>query len=125
MSISPDKSDVSRDIDVLLFSQATGNVEINTNGKAVAEEPSDALTNVADEINHLVPFQVARSGARSDVSVVPGSSVEAADMVAFRSHIRELHVDDADLLSRRAENQKWHTDTLLRLRAEKKTSSVL
>lgn len=66
-----------------------------------------------------------RNFARSRVSLVFSSGVKDADLVAPRSHLHELQTEKKSLLSRRVENQKTRTGTLLKLCYEKKKRSAL
>lgn len=80
-SIARDRSGVNRDTDALVFlrshsSQTTGDIEVVTKEKQIAEKPSDLMANVAGESAHPVPLQVHRSGARSHASVDLGSVLE-------------------------------------------------
>lgn len=63
-SIAKDRNGMNRYRDALVISrlrlaQATGDIELVTMGKLVMEKPSDAVANVADEIAHPLPLQVA------------------------------------------------------------------
>lgn len=83
------------------------------------------MADVAGKIAHSVPLLAFKSGAQSRASVILGSGMENADMVAPRTQMQKLQVRNENSLARCARNQKLHMNTLLSLHMEKKECSTL
>lgn len=69
------------------MSHAASDTEVVSDGKLVIKKFSKAMANLSDTVARAVPREVARSGVRSQASVVPSLGANDEDMLALRAHI--------------------------------------
>lgn len=105
--------------------QATGDVYVVSDAELVVEKPSESMDAVVGKDTRSIRSDVPRSGSRSLASVFPSSGVEDTNMLSLRSYVQERQAEIEELSSRRAEYQKLHMDTPLKLCTEKKKTSML